>query len=343
MKRTVKVFLIICCLATSLLLCLTACSDECEHIYDNACDIACNLCEEAREIEHDYSQYETNVAKHVKKCSVCGVLDEATREEHVYDVYNGDYTCDCGYELIAKTVYPSNDNRYVYLFSQEKHLLFTIRYTLEGELHWVTENYYDEAGNNIRYLDFTYVDETPTEMLEGIMTFDEKGRRIREEYYNYYADSSRELRNWRIRTYSEDGLTGKIEYYDADGNKTSEDLCLYDTNGSLTTRVVLNGDGTLNYVMNHVYGANGRERQTITFQDDYYRITDHNAYHIVIKHSYYYDDGRTRIQSYTENGDLISDETTRPDGTKTTTIYEKGVRIETVHEKDGVVTDRVTY
>ena len=323
---------------------LAACAEKpCEHVYDNACDVTCNVCEETREIEHDYSLYETNVAKHVKKCSVCGALDEATREEHVYDVYNGDYTCDCGYELIAKTVYPSNNNRYVYLFSQEKHLLFIIRYTLEGQMHWASESYYDEAGNEIRFLDIPYTDGELGGMLEGIITYDEQGRPIREEHYDYYADRDRELRGYHVYTYAEDGRTGTIEYYDKDGNKTSEDLCWYDANGKLTTRLILNDDGSLNYAINFVYDANGREIQAITLQDDYYRITNNNEYHIVTKHSYYYNDGRTRTLTYTENGDLVSIEITNTDGTKTTDFYEKGVKTETVHEKDGVVTDRVTY
>ncbi|MBQ7352682.1 MAG: hypothetical protein IJW54_01635 [Clostridia bacterium] len=73
MKRTIKAFLVICCLAICLTLCLTACGNKCEHNYDNDCDAICNDCGETREVgAHDWSSATCTAPK---TCSVCGATD----------------------------------------------------------------------------------------------------------------------------------------------------------------------------------------------------------------------------------------------------------------------------
>ena len=82
--------------------CDTACN-ECgftrtvpDHVYDNACDTSCNVCDDIRTITHDYSVQDKNATNHWMKCSVCGNIDETSREAHIHD--NAcDTTCnECG-------------------------------------------------------------------------------------------------------------------------------------------------------------------------------------------------------------------------------------------------------
>ena len=73
MKRTIKAFLVICCLAICLTLCLTACGNKCEHNYDNDCDAICNDCEETREVgAHDWSAATCTASK---SCKICGATE----------------------------------------------------------------------------------------------------------------------------------------------------------------------------------------------------------------------------------------------------------------------------
>ena len=74
-----------CILLFAICILLTACSNECEHEYDNACDTICNLCEEERTIAHDYKDATCTAPK---TCSVCG----ATEGEVLGHSYN-DATC----------------------------------------------------------------------------------------------------------------------------------------------------------------------------------------------------------------------------------------------------------
>lgn len=73
MKRKIKAFLVICCLAICLTLCLTACRDNCVHTYDNACDATCNECGETREVSaHDYAAATCTAPK---TCKICGATE----------------------------------------------------------------------------------------------------------------------------------------------------------------------------------------------------------------------------------------------------------------------------
>lgn len=78
----------------------TACNakiNKAAHSYDNACDADCNVCGYTRAVIHDYSEYAHSTTQHYLKCSLCGKVDETTREHHDFD--NAcDPTCDeCGY------------------------------------------------------------------------------------------------------------------------------------------------------------------------------------------------------------------------------------------------------
>ena len=72
MKRKIKAFLVICCLAIALTLCLTACGNKCEHVYDNACDVTCNECNEERTITHTWKNADCTTPK---TCTVCGATE----------------------------------------------------------------------------------------------------------------------------------------------------------------------------------------------------------------------------------------------------------------------------
>ena len=70
------------------------CDDTCDvcgekrvvsnHDYSNACDTTCNVCGTTRTTNHDYSLRDKNTETHWLKCSVCGAIDETTRNAHKY-------------------------------------------------------------------------------------------------------------------------------------------------------------------------------------------------------------------------------------------------------------------
>ncbi len=83
-----------------------------QHSYDNACDAICNGCGEIRAVTHNYSVPDKDAAGHWLKCSVCGTVDENTRESHGYE--NAcDTTCDeCGAErTVAGHQYDGENDR----------------------------------------------------------------------------------------------------------------------------------------------------------------------------------------------------------------------------------------
>ncbi len=63
--------LIIFLMTLSLVLVLAACG-ECEHVYDNGCDTACNECGEQRATEHSWSGPDCDSAR---QCTECGLAD----------------------------------------------------------------------------------------------------------------------------------------------------------------------------------------------------------------------------------------------------------------------------
>ena len=81
------------------------------HVYDNACDTICNdeTCGYEREITHDFSETDHNDVQHWKKCSVCGTVDESTKQNHVYDG-EADVECDCGYSKCSSHEFTVVDN-----------------------------------------------------------------------------------------------------------------------------------------------------------------------------------------------------------------------------------------
>ena len=96
MKKRIKTFLIISCLAICLMHCLASCSDKCKHVYDNDCDATCNGCGETREVSAHNWEDATCTAP--KTCKSCG-LTEGEKLTHTFN----DATCilpktckDCG-------------------------------------------------------------------------------------------------------------------------------------------------------------------------------------------------------------------------------------------------------
>ena len=85
------------CMAIALTLGMTACKEEHTHVYDNACDTVCNVCEEERTVAgHDWKDATCEAPK---TCDICGVT-EGEKLDHVY-VYSVDgatitYGCEKG-------------------------------------------------------------------------------------------------------------------------------------------------------------------------------------------------------------------------------------------------------
>ncbi len=105
-------------LSILMIVTFVACGDkECEHAYDNACDINCNECGEERTVTHDWEAADCVTAKTCKvcgatdgkalghkpaeddgdcttevKCSVCGEVTTAAKAEHIAHADDGDCT-----------------------------------------------------------------------------------------------------------------------------------------------------------------------------------------------------------------------------------------------------------
>ena len=68
------------------------------HYLDYTCDSICNVCSAEHSVTHNYSAQDKDNAGHWMKCSICGTIDDSSREAHKYD--NAcDTTCnDCEIE-----------------------------------------------------------------------------------------------------------------------------------------------------------------------------------------------------------------------------------------------------
>ena len=65
--------LILILLSVLMIVTLAACSSECEHTYDNACDATCNDCGETREVSAH--QWKDATCTTLKTCTVCGTTE----------------------------------------------------------------------------------------------------------------------------------------------------------------------------------------------------------------------------------------------------------------------------
>jgi len=96
------------------------------HGFDNACDTTCNECGYVREITHSFTKQEKNSTEHWTKCSICGTVDETSREAHVYD-NSTDTVCNvCGYTCPALAFYGANltlENDLTVNFAVQKSLI----------------------------------------------------------------------------------------------------------------------------------------------------------------------------------------------------------------------------
>ena len=72
-------------LSMLLIFTLAACGNKCEHTYDNACDAACNECNETRLVQHDYTVLQNDETHHWYACSVCERPDGENKAKHAYD------------------------------------------------------------------------------------------------------------------------------------------------------------------------------------------------------------------------------------------------------------------
>ena len=91
MKGKLK-YILTYCLAAVLAVGLSACQGQvseqgCQHTYENACDSMCNVCEEEREITHNFSNADCDTPK---TCSICGQT-EGVALGHEWTTPDGDY------------------------------------------------------------------------------------------------------------------------------------------------------------------------------------------------------------------------------------------------------------
>ncbi|MBE6712289.1 MAG: hypothetical protein E7580_02080 [Ruminococcaceae bacterium] len=56
-----------------------------DHVYDAACDPDCNVCDAIRSTQHDFSLRGRDENEHWMQCSMCGGVEEESRENHAYD------------------------------------------------------------------------------------------------------------------------------------------------------------------------------------------------------------------------------------------------------------------
>ena len=71
MKKMMKT-LLIGCISSLLVFGFASCQKNCEHVYDNACDVTCNECGEARTVAHDWKEADCTTPK---TCKVCGTTE----------------------------------------------------------------------------------------------------------------------------------------------------------------------------------------------------------------------------------------------------------------------------
>ncbi len=85
------------------------------HVYDNACDVDCNVCGKIRVITHSHpEEWGMSEEEHWKECSVCGAENE--QAEHIFD-NDCDTECNvCGYIRTTMHTYgdtfSKNDNKH---------------------------------------------------------------------------------------------------------------------------------------------------------------------------------------------------------------------------------------
>jgi hypothetical protein len=62
------------------------------HKYDNDCDNECNHCKATRNVSHTFTKVNFNDEKHYLECSKCGIVDNSSYKQHLYD-NDCDATC----------------------------------------------------------------------------------------------------------------------------------------------------------------------------------------------------------------------------------------------------------
>ena len=330
--------ILICVLVLSLFVVFASCGKPvCDHAYDNTCDVNCNVCGAVREIAHDFSKYESNIAKHVKLCAVCGETDENTREAHVF---NEELSCVCGYTLTKRTTYKVGGS-YVEIFdSPDGKRIGRRYYDTDGILTDQNEYFYDEAGNNIR------IEESGEDFLQSgrfVYAYDSQGRVLREDRYVMDDSSEMTLQYYRIFTYSEDGRYATKEEFTGDGEKEAEIRMMLYENGTVASEESRWADGSFCSLRVYSYDANGKRIGYVESSFDRERVVTNNANGDVIKDTIRYADGSMEIRTYTEEGNPYMNERVDADGTKTTCLYtEKGELIkETVEPADNGDTENV--
>lgn len=154
------------------------------HIYDNNCDVSCNLCDHIRTITHDYKTvWDKDDLNHWHECSICN--DKTNVEQHVYDnacdtecgvcgqtrtvpdhsyTLNGNHTCDiCKYSKTpGKPVIESKIN-----FSVTLVLTNGFEYSKDG-ITWQTGNLFEGLLPNTTYTFYQRVKATSTALVSDI-------------------------------------------------------------------------------------------------------------------------------------------------------------------------------
>ncbi len=316
MKKTIKALLTICSMALCLTFVLTGCEwlfKDCEHTYDNACDASCNECGEERTVTHDWNTADCDAPKtctvceatdgealghsytatgyddhyHYQKCSVCGHLNDESKEKHALD---GEYACACGAQYTVDTFSGGMDgysSTVISLYNSNENLVKKIEYANE-ELYMTTDFYY------------------------------ENGYLIKEEIY--LADGA--LDYYTLYEYDENGNETKREWYLGDGTLDGATLSEYNDNGDVIKKTYTGTDGYF-YIQEYEYDENGDLlKETYEDSDGYFYINEYeyDENGNVIKDTHTYADGSGYIieYEYDEDGNCINETYTEFDKTEAT-------------------------
>ena len=133
--------------------------DEGAHVFDNACDTACNTCGYEREITHAFStEYSSDAEGHWYECTVCGEKDE--KVEHTAGpeaTEEAAQTCTvCGYEIAPAL-------EHTHSFGDE--------WKNDGENHWHECRCGEKSELAAHEWNSGEVTLAPTYGADGVMTF----------------------------------------------------------------------------------------------------------------------------------------------------------------------------
>ena len=310
MKKLTKI-LLIGCISLLLAFGFVGCKKDCEHVYDNACDVTCNECNEERTITHTWNAADCDTPK---TCSVCGATD-GNALGHTPNADDGDctteITCsDCqAITTAGKTAHDFSEVTYDDHYHYNKCSDCTVLENEEGEKHVFDNNHDCECGvtftvkidhNGMNFIVIKLYNAEDTLVYEFRESFRAgEVRAVTEYYYDENGNCTKE--NFT----ASDDFSSVSEYeYDENGNLTKETYTTsddfssvseyeYDENGNCTKETCTNSDDS-DYVSEYEYDENGNcTKQTYTYFDGYSSTNEYE----------YDENGNCTKETYTDSND----------------------------------------